>query len=47
MYNRLQLPSGRLVFEWSNHVWLSNGGLKTGQKCLFCGLKCLVFKWSA
>ena len=23
------------------------GGLKTGQKCLFYGLKCLVLKWSS
>ena len=24
-------------------VWFSNGGLKTGQKCLFYGQKCPVF----
>ena len=27
-------------------VWISNGGLKTGQKCLFYGLKWQIFKSS-
>ena len=31
----------------SQMVRFSIGGLKTVLKCLFYGLKCLVFKWSA
>ena len=33
-----------------SHCWMVrilNDGLKTRQKCLFNGLKCPVFKWSA